>query len=150
MKTGKELFFNAIHGLFLGFVIGITLTILSSEVYPEIEDFINPMWIFPVLSIIGLIIGFIKGYNQKARFLNFLFSTAGTILTPLIFSGAIIYFIGIDRFITLPPIIFKTAIGLQHIDTQIATYIFSIIFTLAFMAAIISSLSINKKRRWTW
>ncbi|KAB3527619.1 hypothetical protein [Alkaliphilus serpentinus] len=150
MKTNKELFLNTIHGLFFGIVLGITLSIISIDIYPEVEKFLNSNWILPALSLVGALIGFIKGYSYKARYLNFLFSTAGTILTPILLSAIMIYFIGIDRFIVLPPIVFKTAIGLQDLDTQIATYIFSIVFTMIFIAAVVSSLTINKRKRWTW
>ncbi|KAB3537342.1 hypothetical protein F8154_03360 [Alkaliphilus pronyensis] len=150
MKTTKVLFLHTIHGLFLGFILGITLTILLNELYPDIEALFNPSYAFLVLALLGGIIGFVRGYKDKVRFLSFMFSTAAVILTPILLSSILVYFIGIDRLISLPPIIFKEGIGLSGLDTQLATYLFSFFITITFVIAFISSFSINKKKRWTW
>ncbi|SCY98185.1 hypothetical protein [Alkaliphilus peptidifermentans] len=150
MKTSKELLFHTIHGLFLGFILGLTFSILANELYPDIEAFFNPAYIFPVLSVLGAVLGFIRGYHDGARFLSFVFSTASVIIIPIVLASLLLYLIGLDRLILLPPIIFKTGIGLPMLETQIATYFFSFILTITFVIAFISSLTINKKKRWTW
>ncbi|MCC5911486.1 MAG: hypothetical protein JJT76_13705 [Clostridiaceae bacterium] len=149
MKSSQYIFLNLIHGWFLGLVIGMTLSILALEFLPEIESFMHPAYIYLVLSIIGAVIGYLKGYNNYTRLLSFLFSTLGTILTPIIATILLYYFIGFNRLLSLPPIIFKSGIGLRGMDTMLSVYIFTSILTLGFVGAIISSFSINKRNRWT-
>ncbi len=150
MKTSQRVFLNTIHGLFLGFSIGMTASILVGEFYPAFDAYLQPEFIYPVFSVLGAIIGFIKGYQNKGRLLNFLFSTAGTILTPLILFSLTLYFIGLEEFLSLPPMIFKNGLGLPQLDTQLTTYILAFLFALGAVASFISSLSINKRKRWTW
>ncbi len=130
--------------------MGLLLAVLANEFYPEIEAYFHPGFIIPSIAIIGGALGLIKGYNHYSNFLFPLFSTAGTILVPVIALTIIFYLLGYDRGLTLPPVLFKTGIGLKEIDTQLSTYILSIFFTLTAVAAFISSLTINKKKRWTW
>jgi|GEM_PF-6969733 len=150
MKTSKQVLLNVLHGCFLGFAFGMTAAILTNEFYPEIEAYLDPAFIFPIFVVFGAIIGFIKGYHNKTKLLHFLFSTAGTILIPLILFSIVLYFIGLDRILALPPVLFKTGIGLKNMDTQLSTYILAAFLTLSILASFISSLSINKKKRWTW
>ncbi len=150
MKTGQQVFLNTIHGLFLGFALGMTASILVNEFYPAFEAYLQPAFIYPIFSVLGAIIGFIKGYQNKARLLNFMFSTAGTILIPLVLFSLVLYFIGLEKFLSLPPIMFKNGLGLSQMDTQLSTYILTFLFALGAVASFISSLSINKRKRWTW
>ncbi|MBM7613956.1 hypothetical protein [Alkaliphilus hydrothermalis] len=146
MKT----FFNMIHGLFLGFVLGMTLAVVVNEYVPDVEAYFHPAYIIPSLAAIGAIIGFIKGYNHHGRFLFPIFSTVGTIIIPILSLTALLIILGYDRALTLPPVLFKTGFGLSQMDTQLSTYILSIFLTLSAVAALISSFSINKRKRWTW
>lgn len=150
MKTSQQVLLNTIHGLFLGFAFGMTLAILTNELYPELETYLHPAFIYPAFAAFGAIIGFVKGYRNKTKVLHFLFSTAGTILIPLLLLSIVLYFIGLDSMLSIPPILFKTGLGLQQMDTQLSTYILSTFIALGFVASYISSLSINKKKRWTW
>ncbi len=150
MKSSTQLFLHSIHGIFLGFVFGLTLAVLANEFAPDLETYFHPGFIIPSISAIGGIIGFIKGYNQHGKLLFPLFSTVGTIIIPIVSFTIMYYLLGYDRALSLPPVLFKTGFGLRQLDTQLSTYLLSIFITLTAVASFISSFTINKKKRWTW
>lgn len=150
MKTNYSLFLNLIHGLFLGFVLGLTVSLLTLEFLPEIQNYIHPSYIYPILSLLGAAIGYIKGINNYRKLLFFLFSTLGTILLPIIAITTLYFLLGFDRLLALPPIIFKTGIGLRGMDTRLSSYLLTTIASMSFVGALISSFSINKNNRWTF
>ncbi|AOY77005.1 hypothetical protein [Clostridium formicaceticum] len=150
MRSNYNLFLNLVHGMFLGFVFGITISILTLEFSPEIREFIHPAYIYPILSVLGAIIGYVKGLNNYSRLLYPLFSTTGTVLTPIIAIVLIYFLLGFDRLLALPPIVFKSGIGLRGMDPVLSSYIFTFLATSGFIGAVISSFSINKKNRWSF
>lgn len=139
-----------IHGLFLGFILGMTLSILALEFLPEIQSILHPAYIYPIFSVLGAIIGYIKGIKNYRRFLNPLFSTGGTIIFPVAVIALLYFFLGFDRLLALPPIVFKSGVGLRGMDTRLSSYIFTFLGSASFFGALISSFSINKKNRWTY
>lgn len=149
MKPSTMLILNTLHGIFVGLVLGLTLAVLGNELIEPQLPFL-PAYLIPTLAIFFGLLGFIKGYNNLNRLLLPLFSTAGTILLPIISISIIYYLTGFDRLLSLPPVLLKEGFGMPDISTQLSTYILAIIYTFTFMAAFISSLSINKKKRWTW
>jgi len=128
----------------------MTLAVVVNEYSPGIEAYFHPAYIIPSLAVIGAILGFIKGYNHHGKFLFPIFSTVGTIIIPLVALTALFIMLGYDRTLSLPPVLFKTGLGLSQMDTQLSTYLLSIFLTLSTVAALISSFSINRKKRWTW
>ncbi|AKL95245.1 hypothetical protein CACET_c17970 [Clostridium aceticum] len=150
MRSTYNLFLNLVHGMFLGFVLGITISIITLEFLPEIREFIHPAYIYPILSVLGGIIGYIKGVNNYSRLLYPLFSTTGTVLLPILAIILLYFLLGFDRLLALPPIVFKSGIGLRAMDSVLSNYIFTFLATSGFIGAIISSFSINKKNRWTF
>lgn len=150
MKTSYNLFLNLIHGFFLGFVIGIVISIITFEFLPELQNYIHPAHIFPIISLLGAVIGYVKGINNNRKLLYFLFSTVGTIAIPLLSIMLLYLLLGFDRLLALPPIIFKSGIGLRGIDTRLSTYIFTFLSSITFIGALVSSFTINKNNRWTF
>lgn len=150
MKTNYNLFLNLVHGLFLGLVLGVTISLLTLEFLPEIQNYIHPSYIYPILSVIGATVGYIKGINNYSRLLFFIFSTLGTLLLPIVAITLLYFLLGFDRLLTLPPIVFKTGIGLRGIDTRLSSYLLTSLASMSFVGSLISSFTINKNNRWTF
>lgn len=150
MKSSTQLLINLFHGVFLGLVIGITLAVLGNELLiPEGVNFPFP-YLIPTFAVLLGLIGLIKGYSNRSRLLAPMFSTLGTIIIPLLSLTITYSLVGFDRLLSLPPVLFKEGFYLSNMDTQLSTYILAIILTLTSVAAFVSSLTINKRRRWTW
>ncbi|GAB6087911.1 hypothetical protein [Alkaliphilus crotonatoxidans] len=150
MKPSTLLFLNTLHGIFIGLVLGLTLAIGGSELITELKNSPLLVYLIPALVVFFGLLGLIKGYNNLSGLLFPLFSTPGTILLPIISISVLYFLIGFDRLLALPPIVFKEGFGLAGMNTQLSTYILAFILSLTFVAAFISSHSINKKKRWTW
>ncbi|WP_090552917.1 hypothetical protein [Natronincola ferrireducens] len=150
MKSNYNLFLNLVHGMFLGFVIGMTLSVITLEFLPKIAAYIHPAYIYPIFSVIGGVVGYLKGINNYDKLLSPLFSTVGTIVIPIVAITLLYYLLGFDRLLALPPFLFKSGIGLRFMDTRLSAYIMTFLITLGFVAAVVSSFYINKRNRWTY
>jgi len=150
LKFSTQILINLLHGIFLGLVIGITLAVVGNEILlPEGINFPFAYLIPTCAGFLGLL-GLIKGYRNRSRLLFPLFSTPGTVTIPLLSLTISYSLVGFDRLLSLPPVLFKEGFHLSMMDTQLSTYILAIILSLTAVAAFVSSLTINKRKRWTW
>ncbi|ABR48618.1 hypothetical protein Amet_2464 [Alkaliphilus metalliredigens QYMF] len=150
MRKTHLIIYHVIHGLFLGFVIGLTISIIAYEYVPEIYGYFHPAKIYPVISILVGIIAFIKGMKNHAGLLSFIFSTVGTILIPIFMISFLYYLFGTDLFLSLAPQIFLLGLGIKGITMETGSILLIVIFIGGLFFSYLSSRTINKKRRWTW